>query len=255
VKKTLLNLLILLFLVSYSFCFAEETIVVATGDWPPTLGKDLKHYGYANHMLKLAFETQGIKVKFKFLPWKRAEISTKNGEYHVTNYWFCSESRKNDFLCGDTLFNTSYYFFHLKSNKFDWKNYNDLKKYKIGLTSGYTYTDEFVKMVNNGELTGYWVPKDKQNFAKLLLGRIDIFPIGDIEGLYKLKRDNDLEQFNKVTYHPKPLTIGSVHPLFPKSRSDSKKLLQLYNKGIEIVISKGLLQQYKDKLIEGWYDK
>ncbi len=254
-KKTLLNLLILPFLIASSFCFAEETIVVATGDWPPILGKDLKHGGYHNHMLKLCFETQGIKTKFVFLPRNRALEKTRVGGYHLTTAWFCSEKRKKDFLCGDPISSTNYHFFHLKSTKFDWKNYNDLKKYKIGVTLGYTYTDEFVKMVNDGELKGHWVSRDDQNFSKLLRGRIDIFPIDSLVGSYKLRREFSPEQIGRITYHPKSLEDRSAHPLFPKSRSDSKKLLKLYNKGLEIVISKGLYQKYKDKMIEGWYDK
>ncbi len=249
---------ILVFIFTFSIttsCFAEETIVVATGDWPPTLGKDLKHGGYANHMLKLSFETQGIKTKFLFLSWKRSMEVTRRGEYHLTNYWYCSEKRKKDFLCGNAILHTNYSFFHLKSTKFDWKNYNDLKKYKIGLTSSYTYTDEFVKMINDGELNGEWVSTDIQNFGKLLLGRIDIFPMFDLVGNYMLKIELSPEQIGRITVHPKPLILDTVHPLFPKSRSDSKKLLKLYNKGLEIVISKGLLQKYKDKMIEGWYDK
>ncbi len=235
--------------------YADKAVTVATGDYPPTLGRNLKHYGYANHILKLAFETQGIETKFIFLPWKRAIVSTKKGGYDLTNYWFCSEKRKKDFLCGDAVFKSNFYFFHLKSTKFDWKNYNDLKKYKFGLTLGYTYTDEFVKMVNNGEIQGDWVPKDEQNLGKLLIGRIDIFPMSELEGLYLLRKSFTSEEADRITYHPKPLLIGSAHPLFPKSRSNSEKLLQLYNKGLENIISKGLQQKYNDKMIEGWYDE
>ncbi len=224
-------------------------------DWPPTLGKDLKHGGYANHMVKLSFETQGIKTKFLFLPWKRTIELTREGKYHLTNFWFCTERRKKDFLCGNAIMDSNYYFFHLKSTKFDWKNCNDLKKYKIGLTLGYSYTDEFVKMIKDGELKGEWVAKDEQNFAKLLSGRIDIFPNDELVGRYQLRRDFSPEQVGRITYHPKPLVVRSGHPLFPKSRSDSKKLLKLYNKGLEIITANGLPQKYENKMIEGWYDK
>ena len=88
-------------------CLAEETVIVAAGDYPPILGKTLPQQGYASHILHLALASQGIKVELKFLPWKRVEIMTARGDYVATIAWFCTDIRKQDFDCGDALLEES----------------------------------------------------------------------------------------------------------------------------------------------------
>lgn len=145
--------------------------------------------------------------------------------------------------------------FHLKTRQVNWETLDDLKAYKFGLTLGYTYSDEFVKMVNGGEIQGEWIPTDVQNFTKLLKSRIDIVPIAEAVGLYLLSRDFPPEQRARITYNTRPLVVQTAHLLFPKSRADSKKYLALYNKGIEILKADGILENYYDKMIMGWYSK
>ncbi|MCF6247540.1 MAG: transporter substrate-binding domain-containing protein [Desulfobacula sp.] len=251
-----------IFLISLLFMFlycpsisSQETITIATGDWPPLLEEQAKHYGYANHMLKLSFATQGIDCKFIFLPWKRAYELSKYGKYNVTNYWLCTKKRQKDFFCGEAIITESYVLFHLKTMQLSWDTFNDLKPYKTGLTLGYTYTDEFVKMFDNKELEGDWVSTDTQNFKKLITGRIDIFPIPESVGLYILNRDFPPEQRGRVTYHHRPIVTSTNHPLFPKSRKDSEKYLKLFNKGFKILKKNGTLDEYYEKMIMGWYTK
>ncbi len=247
-------LLIFLFILISSICFGQETISVATGEFPPTVGSKLKHYGFASHMLSLAFKTQGIKTKFIFLPWIRAYKITKTGKYHATSSWFCTKRRQKDFYCGKRVVKTDFYFFYLAATNFHWETLNDLKKYKIGLTLGYTYNDEFIKMVKDKKLNIQEVENDKQNFSKLFMGRMDIFPMELIGGYYILRKNFAPEQLYKIKHHPKPLHNSTAHPLFPKTRKDSKKLLKTFNKGMDIITKKGIFEKYELKLIQGWYD-
>lgn len=232
-----------------------DTLEVVTGEYPPTVGKDLKHYGYAAHMLVLAFESQGYKVNIHFLPWQRAYDATLEGKYDLSFWWWCSERRQNDFFCGDPLFETKGYFFHLKSTDFDWKDYSDLQEYKMGLTIGYAYTKELRKMVEEKKIKAEEIRSDLLNFKKLLVGRIDIFPITDIEGEYLINKHFSKEDASRFTNHELPFVITNARPLFPISNSNSRVLIEAYNKGIESLQKQGVMDHYLLKMLEGWYDK
>lgn len=232
-----------------------ETISISTGDWPPFLEEKAKHHGYANHMVRLSFATQGVDCKFIFLPWKRAYESTKNGKYHGTNYWYCTPRRQKDFLCADPVLEDNYMLFHLKRRRIEWETLDDLKPFTFGLTLGYTYTDEFVARIKKGDLQGEWTPTDVQNFTKLLRGRVDIVPIAEAVGLYILNRNFPPEQREQVTYNPRSLVVQTAHPLFPKSRPDAKKYRDLFNKGLKILRDDGTLDLYYEKMIMGWYSQ
>jgi len=233
----------------------SQTLKVATGEYSPTIGANLKHGGYATHMLTLAFESQGIKLDIDFMPWKRAMVSAQKGDYDLTFYWFCSEERQKDFHCGESLIQSEIYFFHLKSLDFDWQDYDDLEPYFVGLTAGYHYSPELDKLVNAGELNSHVTTRDIDNVNMLLASRIDIFPMTVLEGLYLINNRFPPESARKITYHSKALLKPTGHPLFPKVNENANEILQIYNKGIMEIKAKGILQEYEQKMIQGWYEQ
>ena len=59
---------------------AEEIITIATLEYHPWTGKNLKFNGFVNHVITEAFQRGGYTVKYTYLPWKRGLIVTKNGK-------------------------------------------------------------------------------------------------------------------------------------------------------------------------------
>lgn len=233
----------------------SQVLKVGTGEYSPTIGSKLKYGGYASHMLSLAFESQGVQIKIEYVPWKRAMIGAQKGNYDITFYWFCTEERQIEFYCGDALVESKIHFFHLKSLPFDWHNYNDLEPYFVGLTASYHYSDELTQMLNAGQLNSHVTTRDIDNINMLLGSRIDIFPMTILEGLYLIHNSFTPEQANKITYHPKALKEPTGHPLFPKNNENSLKWLSIYNKGLKEIKEQGIFEEYKIKMINGWYEK
>lgn len=250
-----LSLLLLAFIFSPLASLAAQTLTVATGEYSPTIGSKLKHGGYTTHMLTLAFENQGIQVDIQFMPWKRALIGTKNQNFDLSFYWYCSKDRQLDFYCGEAIWESEIYFFHLKSFAFDWQDYDDLTPYFIGLTASYHYSDELTQLVRAGKVRTHETTKDIDNVKTLLAKRIDIFPMTALEGQYLINKSLPTALANKITYHPKALLKTTGHPLFPKANKDSLKWMGIYNQGIKNIREQGILDIYRQKLIEGWYEQ
>ena len=162
---------------------AEEIISIATQEYSPWAGKNLKFNGFVNHVITEAFRRKGYSVKFTYLPFKRGVIETKNGDYSALSYIYFSKDREKEFYLSDPISEEKIVLFHLNSNPIkDWKTLDDLKNYKFGATRGYTYTREFWKAVESKRLKVDIADSDKQNFKKLFVGRIDIFPSGLVNG-------------------------------------------------------------------------
>ena len=225
-KIRFLLLILIFFPVTNGF---TQTLKVSTGEYSPTIGSKLKHGGYATHMLTLAFENQGITLDIEFLPWKRALIGTKNQNFDL--------------------------FFHLKSFPFDWQDYEDLTPYFIGLTASYHYSDELTAMIRAGKVRTHETTKDIDNVNTLLAKRIDIFPMTALEGQYLINSALPTELAKQITYHPKALLKTTGHPLFPRKGKDSLKWMAIYNQGIKNIREQGILDIYRQKLIEGWYEQ
>jgi polar amino acid transport system substrate-binding protein len=234
--------------------WAEDIITIATLEYSPWTGKNLKFHGFVNHVITEAFKRKGYSVKFTYLPWKRGLIETKNGNYSALSYVYLSKDRKKEFFLSDPISEEKIVFFHLQSKPIkDWKTLDDLKAYKFGATRGYTYTKEFWQAVESKQLKVDVTDSDKQNFKKLLAGRIDIFPSGLVNGYSFLQREFGANKTHLLSYHPNPLSKTTGHLAFTRSREKSENLRQVFNQGLAQLKEEGRYDQFVVDLLAGKY--
>ena len=233
---------------------AEEIITVATLEYHPWTGKNLKFNGFVNHVITEAFQRKGYSVKFTYLPWKRAVIETKNGQYSSLSYVYWSKDREKEFYLSDPISDEKIVFFHLKSNPIkDWQTLDDLKNYKFGATRGYTYTKEFWQALESKRIKVDVTDSDEQNFKKLFVGRIDIFPSGLVNGYSLLQKEFDAGKSHLLAYHPKPLSKTTGHLAFTRSRKKSENLVRIFNQGLAELKEEGLYNLFVVDLLAGKY--
>jgi len=235
-KKTVLVFLLLNLSL---LCLGNETLKIATGEYPPYTSKNDPVNNAVNIVVAEAFSKSGISVQFEYFPWARVYIEAKGSDFDATSYWFISEKRKKDFYYSDTIVNTPTYFYHLKSNPISWKVIPDLTGKRAAVTRGYTYSDEFVKAGDSGNIDFYWNNSDKQGFKMLLAGRVDLFPMEFYPGQYLLVREFSKKQQQKITYSKQELSSSTGHLLFPKHKTSSTALLEKFNSGLRQLKKEG----------------
>ncbi|MCH8499592.1 MAG: transporter substrate-binding domain-containing protein [Marinobacter sp.] len=232
----------------------SENLLLGTGEWPPYVSTELKHYGVTSRIVKEAFEAGGDQVVLKFFPWARALMMSEQGLVSATFPWSHQAERAVHHLYSDSIGLYGYVFFHLHTTRFDWTALEDLQEVRIGGTASYNYGDEFYQAVDNGVLTVEWVHSDELNWRKLLAGRIDVFP-ADIENGYATLRslfpDSDVR---KITHHPLPLKpLTSMHVLFPRNHPESHARRDRFNKGLRQLAEAGKLEEYLHESRQGLY--
>jgi polar amino acid transport system substrate-binding protein len=233
---------------------AEETITIATLEYHPWTGKNLKFNGFVNHVIAEAFKRKGYTVKFIYLPWKRGVIETKHGNYSALSYVYLSKDREKEFYLSDPISEEKIVFFHLKSNPIkDWETLDDLNTYKFGATRGYTYTKEFWQAAESKRINVDITDSDRQNFKKLFAGRIDIFPSGLVNGYSVLQKEFDVSKSHLMSYHPKPLSKTTGHLAFTRSRKSSEDIRQAFNQGLAELKQEGVYNLFLADLLAGEY--
>jgi len=233
---------------------AEEIVTVSTLEYSPWTGKNLKDNGFVNHVITEAFQRKGYTVKYTYLPWQRAVIETKNGGFSALSYVYFSKDREKEFYLSDPINEEKIVLFHLKSNPIkDWKTLDDLKNYKFGATRGYTYTKEFWEAAESKRLKVDVTDSDTQNFKKLLVGRIDIFPSSLVNGYSILQKEFVVSKSDLISFHPKPLFKTTGHLAFTRSRKKSEDLLRIFNQGLAELKKEGLYDKFMDDLLAGKY--
>jgi len=161
---------------------AEETIRLASGEWPPYQSENLRHCGVASRIVTEAFALGGVRVEYGYFPWNRSLNIAKRGKWDGTFLWFDTPERRKDFHISDSVVDIQYVFFHLKSYPFEWSTIEDLKGIRIGGTLGYDYGESFqnaekkkeirVRRSNKDKLILKNYSKDGSRFSRMILMQV-----------------------------------------------------------------------------------
>ena len=231
----------------------QKPVTITVGDWPPYISEKQKHDGVIAHLIKDIFADEGIEVTIRFLPWGRAYQETARGQFSATGVWMHKSEREADFHYSEPVLTEKFVFFHRAVWDFQWKTLEDLREYRIGGGVKYSYGPQFDAALESGMLNIERVPNIRQNFAKLLVGRIDIFPEEINVGYASLRDHFAAEKQQQITHHKKALLNNLSYLLFPRSRPDSLILLERFNKRLKIYRAEGLYDRYLQNLREGYY--
>jgi polar amino acid transport system substrate-binding protein len=168
--------------------------------------------------------------------------------------WWPDDETTNEFLVSDTITETSFVFYHLKSYKLEWDSLKDLEGIKIGGTTKYHYGNEFMNAIESKKFNIEYTPKDEFNYRKLLAGRIDIFPNDPTVGKAQIRNNLSLDEANLLTYHSKKFGKSTLHLIMSKNHKRNKYFIDKFNAGLKKLKSNGRYQQMLDDLDAGKYD-
>ncbi len=244
----------LLLLLLSTNLFAEETVRLTSGEWPPYLSKDSKHYGFASHIVTEAFAQVGIRVEYGFRPWKRAYLLAQRGAWDGSVVWAWSKERAEGFYFSDSVMEAENVFFHRRDTFFNWKTYDDLAGQRIGATSGYYYGDEFEEAEKSGIIKVDKAVSDELGFKKLLKRRIDAFVIVSDVGYTLMSKLLTHSQKTLLTHHPKPVYKTGFSLILSKKVIGNQKLLLRFNRGLEKLNKNVGMYKFIVGLMRGYYD-
>lgn len=218
-------------------------VKLTTGHWPPYLDSASNEGGFAAQIIREAFATQGLDVDFDYLPWSRALMLANTSAYHGTAIWSCTQSRTRRFKFSEPILPFRYVFYHRASEPFDWQNVQDLEGKMIGLTQDYAYGTDLKKAARKGIVKTDTTTSDEANFRKLVVGRIDLFPMDPVVGSYILKNELPSVVAGQVTYDPTPVREAAYHVLFSRSNPEAADLKDKFDRGLASLKASGRLAQ------------
>jgi len=233
----------------------EKVLDITVGEWPPYLSEKLNHSGVVSHMIENVFLDMGIKVRFHFLPWARAYEETGAGRFDGTALWLRTSSREKDFFYSAPILTEKLVFFHLKSYDFDWNELKDLEGTVLGGNLKASYGPRFDAALEAGLLDMDRVSGYKQNFDRLLLGRIQLFPMEVNVGYFLLRKHFSKKQKGRVTHHKKAIFDNFSYLLFPKENTKSLELRNSFDKHLKLFRDSGRYGQFMNNLLKGRYDR
>lgn len=232
----------------------REKITVVTSEFPPYSSQHLVHQGYVNHVIECAFSKVNRDVKFLYVPWSRAYQMVAEGKYPATSYWYEDPKHYQNFLLSNPIMKEDVIFVRRKSQQSKiWRNLESFEGLRIGMTRGYTYTDELWQFADKNRFYISIVNTDRQNVEMLIADRVDLFPYDKAALEYLLLNHHDAEVRQKLEFMEPPLANKIGHVLFSKRHPDVQELRLQFNTGLKACYEQGILQSIHDRFHDGHY--
>ncbi len=230
---------------------AEKMVRVGTGDWAPYLDQNQADGGALGRLVRKVFQSAGYRVEIFFHPWDRNLLLLQQGSLDAVMPYICSKARRQISQCSDEVLRGEVVLFHRVDKPFDWQQLEDLRAFRIGTSLGYSYGPRFDEALQAGLFQVQQANKEDTNFRLLLLGRIDIHPQDRAVGYAMLRRLFPADEQALITHHPRELHREPLHLLFRKDDDRGRRLMTLFNQGLQRLAESGELQALQQALYSG----
>jgi len=244
-----LLIFILLFNI-YFYCFSLE-IKISVGEYAPYIDSSETNKGFITHIVLEAFDRVGITPTVGFRSWARVENELNKGN-SVSFCYIKNRAREEIYFFSNELYVMTTVFIVRKDSAIsNISSLEDLKSYKIGISKGYSYGEDFDNYKN--QLDIYIAGSDLINIRRVLGKRIDLF-LCSPDIAYKLINDN----FNSSQQSQLLLITNNFFPREPlyfiagKTYPNGQEIIDLFNKGLEIITNNGVKQKIIDENMSGF---
>ena len=225
----------------------QPKITLATLDWEPYVGKNLKDQGCLTVIVKEAFERSGIDLDIQFHQWSRVVGLAKKAKIdgYFPEYYADSITAYASF--SDPIPAGPLGFFKLKETTIRFSTLEDLKGYRIGIVKGYINSHAFDTA---DFLEKHPVNDDLTNLRLLLARRVDLMVADKFVGFY-LTRRHLSGHMAEIEFMPTILEQKNVYVCISNKTGKHSILLNAFNRGLETMRTDHTLARMLSGLASG----
>jgi len=217
--------LFLTLLLCASNALAGSTLVLTLQDYPPFMGDSLPAKGLLSAAVVGVFERAGYHIVLDPVPNNRAIEAPQRGLADGSFGWAKTPERERGLYYTEPVMSLRMVFCQRTGKNYPWHTLADLSPYLIGTTLGNFYSDQFDSLVKAGTLHTDTAPSDDANLRKLLIGRIDLFPIDAEVGPYLMRRTLSPHDQTALTCQDKAYWSAPLHVVISKKHADGPKIV------------------------------
>lgn len=208
--------------------------------------------GYANDVVREAFQSVGVQVKFRVMPYARCKYEALSGEAVACVSMSWDPSFEGRVKFADTpLITVTPVYYENPARPLTARSEAELARgVTVGTIRDYEYPESVMKAKARGVVFEENI-SEQANLQKLALGRIDAAVVmsNPLTGVSHWAKEADVAHLVRVAF----TSAGSEDGYFAVSTAHPGGLpaLRLYNEGIKIITARGRLGEIRAKWTTG----
>lgn len=260
-KSKLITVLLILSLAPWAGA-GEKTVTLATMDWPPYTGYELKAKGYAAEIVQRAFEKAGYTVTIKFFPWSDALEVSQAGEVDGIFPMYHEPEREQYYLFSKPFAKSPVGLFkrsslpaktplgqHKRSEPIRFEvdprvdmaaALKSLKGYTVGVVKGYANPPPFEQI----DFSTYTTYSDRENMESLIQRQVDLALMDKRVGNYLLRHYFPWKK-NDVTFMKPPLEYRDLHLALSKNSQNPSEKMEKFDLSLKLLEKDGVLDDIR----------
>ena len=233
---------------------AETITIGAEDDWPPfsyRVPGQVEPQGLTPRLVRLAFASQGVSVRFRMLPFARCMLEAQRGT--VIACFNATRTAANQALYHwhpTPMFEEELAIFARRSPDASppmrQLGQDDLRGSSVGITVGYTYPTSFM---TDPRIHRKQATSDGNLLHMLAAGRVDYILVNTLPAWYRLQVDPGLQ--GRVQRVGRVRTDG-FWLSFTRARPEGERLAQAFEQGLQAMRRSGEHQRMLAELRRQW---
>lgn len=219
----------LLLLMSLPALAAAESLRLVADPWPPFTDQRLPGNGLASDLVEQALERAGYRTHYAEVPWERAVLGLKRGDYDVLiNAWYSVERTRFGHFSQPYLINRIR-FLQRKGGDIRFQRLADLYPHSIAVVRGYAYSKAFD---NDPDLHKVGVSSFEIAARMLNAGRVELTLEDELVARHQLGRNLSALR-DGLEFLPQPLSENGLHILVRLSHPQHKAIVERFDAAIQ----------------------
>ena len=234
---------LLLFFIS-TLAYGQQKLNLASDIWPPFTNVE-EEKSISFDIVKEALDRNSIMVNIDILEFDEVIKTIKENKYDGSAALWINERRKEYLIFSEPYLYNQLILVGRKGSDVSARDFNELRKVKIGVVSNYAYGIEGA-VENSIQLI--MKKSDQKNLEALLSKNVDYILIDDLIIQYLIKyQTNDVSEFLAIGQNP--LFVKSLHFALSKKVENAESIINDFNSQIEAMLKDGT---YNDILGVNW---
>ena len=224
-----------LFLLLAPALASAELLRLVANPWPPFNDRELPCKGVASDLVEQALKRAGYTTSYAEVPWERAVLGLKRGDYDVLiNAWYSADRAEYGHFSSPYLVNRLR-FIQRKGSNIRFENLADLYTHSIAVVRGYAYSAGFD---SDPQLRKVGVGSFEIAARMLHAGRVQLALEDELVARYHLGRElNSIR--DELEFLPLPLSENGLHILVRRSHAEHQEIASRFDKAIQEMSSDG----------------